>query len=186
MDVMSAAKLAGLGPNDMFNGPNQEMMMRAYTDSNAKSLRAYGLPDTEEYLSMAHAVGPLGAKKLIDAQNAGKGNLNSLDILGLKGASAETNPQLNTNVNATIAALKHGGPMGHGTALAKNNTPTGSTLASSQASLMEQQYRLMGGGTTVINAPTTNSVIGGSSGGGNGNMNPYNGDLMKYLLRPIA
>jgi len=186
MDVMSAAKLAGLGPNDMFNGPNQEMMMRAYTDSNAKSLRAYGLPDTEEYLSMAHAVGPLGAKKLIDAQNAGKGNLNSLDILGLKGVAAETNPQLNTNVNATIAALKHGGPMGHGTALAKNNTPTGSTLASSQASLMEQQYRLMGGGTTVINAPTTNSVIGGSSGGANGNMNPYNGDLMKYLLRPIA
>ena len=103
---------------------NQEKMMEAYTSNNAKQLRAYGLPDTEEYLSMAHAVGPKGAKKLIDAQNAGKGNLNSLDVLGLKGPAAETNPQLNTNVDTTIAALKGGGPMGHGgsTMLAKNKS----------------------------------------------------------------
>ena len=186
MDVMSAAKLAGLGPNDMFNGPNQEMMMQAYTDSNAKSLRAYGLPDTEEYLSMAHAVGPLGAKKLIDAQKTGNGGANSLDILGLKGTSASTNPQLNANVDSTIAALKHGGPMGHGTALAKNSSPTGSTLAFSQASLMEQQYKLMGGGTTVVNAPTNNSVTNGSNGSGGNSVSPYNGDLMRYLLRPVA
>jgi hypothetical protein len=46
MDVIAAAKLAGLGPNDLFNGPNQEKMMVAYTESNAKQLRAYGLPDT--------------------------------------------------------------------------------------------------------------------------------------------
>ena len=187
MDVMSAAKLAGLGPNDLFNGPNQERMMEAYTESNAKSLRAYGLPDTDEYLSMAHAVGPKGAKKLIDAQNAGKGGANSLDVLGLTGTSASTNPQLNTSVNATIAALKGQGSMGHGnTALAKNNVPTGSTLTVAHASVMEQQYRLMGGGTTVINAPTNTSVNGGSSGGSGNSVSPYNGDLMRYLLRPIA
>ena len=186
MDVISAAKLAGLGPNDLFNGPNQEKMMQAYTDDNAKSLRALGLPDTDEYLSMAHAVGPAGAKKLIDAQASGKGGANSLDVLGLQGASAKTNPQLNTSVDATIASLKGGGPMGHGTVLAKNNTPTGSTLAFSQASLMEQQYKLMGGGTTVINAPTNNSVTGGSGGNSGNSVSPYNNDLMRYLLRPIA
>ena len=186
MDVISAAKLAGLGPNDLFNGPNQEKMMQAYTDANAKSLRALGLPDTDEYLSMAHAVGPAGAKKLIDAQASGKGGANSLDVLGLQGASAKTNPQLNTSVDATIASLKGGGPMGHGTVLATNNTPTGSTLAFSQASLMEQQYKLMGGGTTVINAPTNNSVTGGSGGSSGNSVSPYNGDLMRYLLRPIA
>jgi len=130
MDVIAAAKLAGLGPNDLFNGQNQEKMMTAYTESNAKQLRAYGLPDTEEYLSMAHAVGAKGTKQLIDAQNAGMGDANSLDVLGLKGAAAKTNPQLNTNVDTTIAALKGGGPMGHGsgTMLAKNKSDT--TLAS--------------------------------------------------------
>jgi hypothetical protein len=187
MDVMSAAKLAGLGPNDLFNGPNQERMMEAYTESNAKSLKAYGLPDTDEYLSMAHAVGPKGAKKLIDAQNAGKGGANSLDVLGLTGTSASTNPQLNRSVDSTIAALKGQGSMGHGsTALAKNNAPTGSSLNVAQASMMEQQYRFMGGGTTVINAPTNNTVNGGSSGGSGNSVSPYNGDLMRYLLRPIA
>jgi hypothetical protein len=187
MDVMAAAKLAGLGANDLFNGPNQERMMQAYTDANAKSLRALGLPDTDEYLSMAHAVGPGGTKKLIDAQKAGKGDANSLDVLGLTGTSASTNPQLNRSVDSTVAALKGQGSMGHGsTALAQNNRPIGSGLTVAQASMMEQQYRLMGGGTTVINAPTNNSVTHGSNGSGGNAVSPYNGDLMRYLLRPIA
>ena len=187
MDVMSAAKLAGLGPNDLFNGPNQEKMMEAYTASNAKSLRAYGLPDTEEYLSMAHAVGPKGAKQLIDAQNAGMGDANSLDVLGLKGEAAKTNPQLNTNVNATITALKSGGPMGHGTMLAKNKTPLGSGLTQAQNSVLEQQYRLMGGGTTVINnAPTTNNTVAGGGGSNiGGGVKLYNEALRVDALRMV-
>ena len=187
MDVMSAAKLAGLGPNDLFNGPNQEKMMEAYTASNAKSLRAYGLPDTEEYLSMAHAVGPKGAKQLIDAQNAGMGDANSLDVLGLKGEAAKTNPQLNTNVNATITALKSGRPMGHGTMLAKNKTPLGSGLTQAQNSVLEQQYRLMGGGTTVINnAPTTNTTVAAGGGSNNGGgVKLYNEALRVDALRMV-
>jgi hypothetical protein len=42
-----------------------------------------------------------------------------------------------------------------------------------------------GGNTTNVNAPVTN-VAQSSSGGGGGNVNPYNTDMMKYLLRPIA
>ena len=77
MDVLAAAKLAGLRPNDLFNAENQDKMMASYTAENAKQLKALGLPDTEEYLSMAHAVGAGGTKKLIDAQNAGMGGANS-------------------------------------------------------------------------------------------------------------
>ena len=155
MDVIAAAKLAGLGPNDLFNGQNQEKMMAAYTEANAKQLRAYGLPDTEEYLSMAHAVGAKGAKQLIDAQNAGMGDANSLDVLGLKGAAAKTNPQLNTNVDTTIAALKGGGPMGHGsgTMLAKNKSGITSESASSP------DFKMPTVGTLAAAAPTMGDMI---------------------------
>jgi len=155
MDVIAAAKLAGLGPNDLFNGPNQDKMMAAYTAENAKQLRAYGLPDTEEYLSMAHAVGAKGAKKLIDAQNAGMGDANSLDVLGLEGAAAKTNPQLNTNVDTTIAALKGGGPMGHGsgTMLAKNKSGVTSALASSP------DFKMPTLGTLAAAAPSMGDMI---------------------------
>jgi len=153
MDVIAAAKLAGLGPNDLFNGQNQEKMMAAYTEANAKQLRALGLPDTEEYLSMAHAVGAGGTKKLIDAQNAGMGDANSLDILGLQGAAAKTNPQLNTNVDATIAALKGGGPMGHGggTMLAKNKS--NNTLAAAP------DLKMPSLGTLAAATPTVGDMI---------------------------
>ena len=188
-EVESMSKAAGLSDSDLFNGPNQEKMMRVYTETNAKYLRALGLPDTEEYLSMAHAVGAGGTKKLIDAQKAGKGHLSANEILGHNkdDSKAKTNPQLDKSVDSVIASLKSGGPMGHGsTALAQNNRPIGSGLTVAQASMMEQQYRLMGGGTTVINAPTNNSVTNGSNGSGGNAVSPYNGDLMRYLLRPIA
>jgi hypothetical protein len=42
------------------------------------------------------------------------------------------------------------------------------------------------GGTTVVNASTNNSVMSGSNGSGGNSVSPYNGDLMRYLLRPIA
>jgi len=98
----------------------------------------------------------------------------------------------NTNYkNAIYAAI--GSPQT--TTLASASAPSmtgstassGATLTMAQASLSEQQYRFMGsgGGQTVINAPTNNTVNGGSSGGGN-SVNPYNGDLMRYLLRPVA
>ena len=41
-----------------------------------------------------------------------------------------------------------------------------------------------GGNTTNVNAPVTN--VAQNSGGGGGSVNPYNTDMMKYLLRPIA
>jgi len=98
----------------------------------------------------------------------------------------------NTNYKNAIYAAIGGAPT---TTLASaSSTPSftgssassGKTLTMAQSSVMEQQYRLMGGGTTVVNAPTNNTVMGGSNGSGGNSINPYNGDLMRYLLRPVA
>jgi hypothetical protein len=191
MDVNAAAQKAGLGPNDLFNAENQDKMMAAYTAENAKQLRAYGLPDTEEYLSMAHAVGAKGAKQLIDAQNAGMGDANSLDVLGLKGAAAKTNPQLNTNVDTTIAALKGGGPMGHGgdTMLAKNKSlsidgktlpkespkdPLADTLGD-----MLSRMAVLATQSNKTNQDPVNISSGGSSGGISSS---YDNELIQTLI----
>jgi hypothetical protein len=187
MDVATGAKLAGLNMSDMFDAAGQDKIMAAYTNANAQGLKGKGLPTTDEYLSMAHAVGVGGTKSLIDAQNSGNGNKIALDVLGITDEKArKTNPHLNRPVNDVVASLKNIGPAGH-TTMAKNSSPTGSNLNVAQASLSEQQYRFMGSnGQTIINAPTTNSVTNGSNGSGGNSVSPYNGDLMRYLLRPIA
>lgn len=112
MNVARAAKLAGLSNNDLFDGPNQERMMTAYTQKNAESLRQLGLEATPENLSMSHAVGPEGTKKLLDAQKAGRGSDNAAELLfrniqdpNRRQAAFKTNPQLNTSIDNTIARL---------------------------------------------------------------------------------
>jgi hypothetical protein len=74
-----------------------------------------------------------------------------------------------------------------GVTLASASMPSsGSSLTQAQASVLEQQYRLMGNKAPVINAPVTNTIASSSRGGGNNNMNPYDSDLMKYLLKPVT
>ena len=73
-----------------------------------------------------------------------------------------------------------------GTVQVASSPSSGSTLTQAQSTLSTLAMNNSSGGQTIVNAPTNNSVIGGGSGGGNGNMNPYNGDIMKYLLRPVA
>lgn len=153
MDVAGAAKAAGLQSDDLFNGPNQEKMMQAYTAANAKSLERLGLPSTTEYLSMAHAVGAAGAKKLIDAQKAGQGSKNSLEILGLKGASAQTNPQLNTSVDNTVAKLKGIG----------SSTGTALAAASTASSDLNRTASTQQPPAVIVNAPQTTNVAGAQS-----------------------
>jgi hypothetical protein len=107
MNVESTAKLAGLGEKDVFNPENQEKMMKAYTAENARQLKVEGISATPENLSMAHAVGVSGTKKLLKAQESGMGGANALDILGYKrdSESAKTNPQLNKPVDTVISNL---------------------------------------------------------------------------------
>ena len=107
MNVAAEAEKAGLSMNDKFDGVAQEKMMAAYTAANAATLNRLGLEASAENLSMAHAVGVGGTKKLLDAQRAGMGNANSLQVLGLSGNAASTNPQLNNSVDYTIARLSN-------------------------------------------------------------------------------
>ena len=99
---------------------------------------------------------------------------------------------------ALASALTGSGPL-----VANSNTVTPSTPAAATAvasapntgnALLDifagySQYRdefmkQSGGNTTNVNAPVTN--VAQNSGGGGGSVNPYNTDMMKYLLRPIA
>jgi hypothetical protein len=107
MNVAAEAEKAGLSMNDKFDGVSQEKMMATYTAANAATLNRLGLEASAENLSMAHAVGVGGTKKLLDAQRAGMGNANSLQVLGLSGNAASTNPQLNNSVDYTIARLSN-------------------------------------------------------------------------------
>jgi flagellum-specific peptidoglycan hydrolase FlgJ len=67
------------------------------------------------------------------------------------------------------------------------STSTGTILASASTSMSDQRMAAMkpSGGNTTINAPTTNVAQNGGGGGGN-NVNPYNTDMMKYLLNTIT
>ena len=105
MNVSSIAKQAGLKGSDLFDADNQEKMMDALTEENAKILRKNNIPDTPEYLSMAHAVGAGGTVSLINAQKEGKGGANALNVLNLRGEQAKTNPHLNKSVDEAIAML---------------------------------------------------------------------------------
>jgi hypothetical protein len=179
MDVGSAAKAAGLKPDDLFNGPNQEKMMQAYTAVNAKILQDLKLPSTPEYLSMAHAVGAYGAKKLIDAQKAGEGSKNTLTILGLKGTAAETNPQLNTSVDNTIARLKsigssaspvpgreHGGKVQQSMMLPA--TPSSGSALQQGSRTLEENAREMSvppAPNVIVNPPSAPAQVSSMGGG---------------------
>jgi hypothetical protein len=100
--------------------------------------------------------------------------------------------------NAIYAAI--GSPEAVQSTLAAAPTSSGSPkqetqVASSGNALVDlfngySQYRdefmkQSGGNTTNVNAPVTN-VAQNNGGGGGGNVNPYNTDMMKYLLRPVT
>jgi len=101
MNLKKAAEMAGLKGNELMSGENQDKMFDAYTKDNAKTLKNLNVPVNAFTLRLAHAVGPAGAKKLLDA------NPNALpaDVLGFAEGSAKrgTNPQLSKK-GVTVAS----------------------------------------------------------------------------------
>ena len=104
INVEDAAKNAGLSVDALFDAVNQEIMQKAFTERNAKSLEKRGVEPTNENLALAHAVGAGGAAALLKAQESGQGNLLAADVLGLKDSSRTTNPQLMRPVSEVISA----------------------------------------------------------------------------------
>ena len=196
MNVDAAAKSAGLSSGDLFNGINQEKMQAAYTAANKKSLRAAGLPDTDEYASMAHAVGVGGIQALLKAQQAGEGGtLSAADAFlkygTFKGAQStwavgsnarKTNNQLNAYVDDTIAKLSN---KVNGTQnLASNKvvpvTPNPDVPKLSIAQQMgealgtEMNSLLQFVGKSIDSMNKNMTATASSSSGGQGNISAYN------------
>ena len=160
----------------IFNANTQELLQATMREGNAATLRKLGVSATDANLNLANAVGAKGVAQLLKPENA---NRNALDVLGLTGASAETNPQLNKLSKDVIAAT-------YSKYDARGMAPGGSSgtvLASTSTSVADQRMAAMNGtgGNTIISAPVTN-VAQNSGGGGGNNVNPYNSDMAKYLL----
>lgn len=125
MDIEPLAKGAGLSGSDLFNAENQERMYAFYRQGNQKILAKLGINITDTTEALAHSVGAGGTKKLIEASMSGQGNKNALEVLGLTGKAAETNPHLNKPVDQVIAdAARRVGQTDIQTALTKPSTMT--------------------------------------------------------------
>lgn len=78
-----------------FSPETQDALYNMLSQRNAAALKAAGIPVTADNLHLAHVVGPGGAIQLIKNPDQ---NANIQQVLGLKGAGAKTNPQLNTSI----------------------------------------------------------------------------------------
>jgi hypothetical protein len=116
INVADVAKLAGISPNALFNAETQERMQQAFTQRSMKDLTSIGIQPTYENLSLAHTVGPAGAKTLLTAQKSGRGNSQAADVLhaahgnlprdpmgGNNSPARKTNPHLLKSVDEVIA-----------------------------------------------------------------------------------
>jgi len=111
----------------------------------------------------------------------------NLWVTGNKDSDMDINMRAkNTNYKSGIYAAIGGAPTTTLASASPSTPSSGSTLTQAQSTLSTPAMNTNSGGKTIINAPTNNSMISGSSGSSGNNVNPYNGDLMRYLLRPIA
>jgi murein DD-endopeptidase MepM/ murein hydrolase activator NlpD len=110
LDVESLAKNSGLSTDDLFDGKTQEILMDVVINLNKKYLESSQIQPTEANLSLAHAVGARGTKKLLNAQSSGQGHLIAADVLGFEKGSAarKTNPQLEFPVSEYISKTTSG------------------------------------------------------------------------------
>ena len=120
----------------IFNAETQELLQATMRKGNAAALEKQGVPATDANLNLANMVGAGGVAKLLKPENADK---NALDVLGLTGAAATTNPHLNKSSKDVIAAtyskyddrgMAPGGSSPSGTVVASASAPS-STPASS-------------------------------------------------------
>jgi len=170
INVEDAAKNAGLSADALFDAVNQEIMQKAFTERNAKSLERRGVEATNENLALAHAVGAGGAAALLKAQKSGQGNLLAADVLGLKDSSRTTNPQLMRPVSEVISASNSRfasstvtpAPMAPVTLAAAAPTRPSSIISDSTVALAEVKERTSSA-PIVVNAPqTVNNMQQGS------------------------
>jgi small basic protein len=200
INVADAANNAGLSTTALFDGINQELMQKVFTERNAKALKQSGIEPTNENLGLAHSVGAAGASKLLQAQQSGQGNLIAADVLGLKGAARDTNPHLMKPVSQVIASNES---KFNGTPPSGVRQPPTTMVAQVPAAPVRPATQIASASTSladtmrtqmqtpvVINAPTTNNnnVRNGGNGGQRSTTAPsiIDSELMKLLVERIA
>jgi hypothetical protein len=114
----------------IFNADTQELLQATMRKGNAAALEKQGIPATDANLNLANAVGAGGVAELLKPENADK---NAIQVLGLTGAAAKTNPQLNKLSKDVIAetyskydasGMAPGGRPSSGTVVASASTPS--------------------------------------------------------------
>jgi len=170
----------------------QETLMMRFTDDNINSLTKMGVISGKES-------GAELASKLYAAHHGGAGGAAKYFKEGKDTVDfAFSNASVGKSATLMASAYEKGSISGaewSGTSLAANSPKQQTQVASSGNTLVDlfnnySQYRdeymkQSGGNTTNVNAPVTNIAQNGGSGGGN-SVNPYNTDIMKYLLRPVT
>ena len=152
----------------IFNADTQELLQATMRKGNAAALEKQGVPATDANLNLANAVGAGGVVKLLKPENADK---NAIQVLGLTGAAATTNPQLNKLSKDVIAetyskydasGMAPGGRTPSGTVVASATTPS-STPASSPnpvvASATAPSSPNQSAATLVPNAPSSATTL---------------------------
>jgi hypothetical protein len=127
--LVSKASGYGINFETKFTPEIQDKLYGLFSQKNVEVLKKNNIPITPENIHLAHSVGAGGAIKLLTHKDQ---NANILEVLGLKGAEAKTNPHLNTsiaNYRATLAG-KYGGQ-------------GGTTLASTKPSLNNAMTNVM-------------------------------------------
>lgn len=187
MDVMNAAKLAGISYREKFSPENQDKMMAAYTQKNAETLKGLGIEPTKENLSLAHAVGASGAAKLLNAQKSGQGTVVAADVLGLKqGSQRSTNPHLNKSTSQVIAdaaSRVNGTPPSGSPSGAPAVNVDGTALASATSNAFDpfaEMLGMMGNMLNTYHQQTVAKAEGKNFDGGS--LETYNEEFLKKLL----
>jgi len=181
--------------NEVIDEKEADRRLRAVVKETRDKVVAYGKKHNYSFnssqidslTSFAYNLGPGILDKVTDG---GKRTISEIAeaIPKYNKASGEVNKGLEKRRNIELAMFNANPSSGATTTLASAPPPSGGkTLASASTSMSDQRMAAMkpGGGNTTINAPTTNVAQNGGGGGGN-NVNPYNADMARYLLRTIT
>jgi len=139
-DLVSKASGYGIHFESKFTPQVQDKLYDIFSQKNVAVLKKAGVPITPENIHLAHSVGAGDAIKLIKNKDQ---NANVMQVLGLKGAAAKTNPHLNKSIAAyrMELAAKYSGV--GGTTLA-SSAPSDMPMLASAESLGTQSFPTSG------------------------------------------
>jgi hypothetical protein len=194
----------------IFNADTQELLQATMRKGNAAALEKQGVPATDANLNLANAVGAKGTAELLKPENADK---NAIQVLGLTGAAATTNPQLNKLSKDVIAetyskydasGMAPSGSSPSGTVVASAsapssanqsvaslvpNAPSSATTLAAATTAVSQEKMTLASAAPVVNNVTNNNVNNSTSGGGGSSTSTasvYDDLFTKLVQRALA